>query len=500
MLNGQARMRRTRRCAHTVILLLLLLSALGCRQRTGPRQDVIARVADRRITDRLLKRSYELDPKWGKGLTQREAYRNQLDFLVSQKLFALDAVRRDMDEDTVLSGYLAFIRDKEMIKALYDREVAAKITVSDEELQEAYARLKKRIRYSYVCSRDFARAEAHGKLLEKEPVDSIRLNDPQLEAKGTTGFLTFGQMHPVIESFVFDMRPSEVRGPVWIEDGYMVVKLIEGEIDKFMSEYDLAQNASKIRQTLFDRKAARKGNEYVKRTMAGADVQLNPAVFFRLSELLSRHVSEEKPLDQNLPVFLSDVEIGQVRSDPGYLGDEVIVTYAGGEMTAGEILSHLANMPSGLRPRVKLAKELKDAIGVIVRNRFLAEEARQQGLNRLPAVREEVEIQTDAVLAEYWVAQQRKQVPISDEEVEVFRASEEYAEMGQRYRHEPSYDEMVELLTERKMTLVKLLAADSLQKEFSVSIDSARFQSCIPNPESIISADPIPFVVKELFQ
>ena len=70
-----------------------------------------------------------------------------------------------MADDSILAGYLDFVRQKEMIKALYRREIASKGDVSEDELEEAYIRLKKRVRFAYIHTRDADRAQHYADLL-----------------------------------------------------------------------------------------------------------------------------------------------------------------------------------------------------------------------------------------------------------------------------------------------------------------------------------------------
>jgi len=486
-------------CLKILPVLSVLLLVNGCAQKSKPPEDCVARVGDRVITSRHLKQSFELNPKWGKGLTYREAYGNQLDYLISEKMFALDAHQQGMADDSILAGYLDFVGRKEMIKALYHEEVASKVEVSKDELENAYVRLKKQVRFAYIHTRDADRADHYAELLQRVDPDSIDLAESGEDVKGKTELLGFGEMHPEIEQFIFDMDPGEVHDPVWIDNGYMVIKLIDGEIDRFMSERDFAENRSKLEKVIIERKAAVVANGYIKDIMKDANVQLNPDVFFPVAELFFNHIRENSEGNGSIPVFLSDEEIGMIETDPSLYQNEVIVTFRDGQMTVGEILQQLADMPAGLRPRVKMAGELRDAIGVIVRNRFLARRAEELNLDRLPEVKEAIREQRDTILAEYWLSNQKGLIAITDEEIADFRQSSSFEEAAKRYGVEPSRDQIVDFITEYKMALVKLDATDRLKSTFPVAIDSALFKSSIPNQEQVIERDPIPFVTRELF-
>jgi hypothetical protein len=138
-------------------------------------------------------------------------------------------------------------------------------------------------------------------------------------------------------------------------------------------------------------------------------------------------------------------------------------------------------------------------IGVIVRNQFLAQQARTMNLDKLPKVKREVQIQSDAILAEYWLSRQREHIEITDDDIEHFRMSRAFENLSERSNFIVDHDRMINLLSDFKMAEVKLKAADSLKSKYHVVVDSALFIKNIPNPEDIIEKDPTPFVVRELY-
>lgn len=469
----------------------------ACSDRRPAEPDILAAVGDRRIDWQHLQRGYELNPKWGRGLTRQEAYNHQLEYLVHEKLFALAAREQGLDREPDVAAYLQFIREKEMIKALYLQEVASKIHISEDEYQAAYEKLKKKVQYNYVFTPDSLRAAEYAGRLRNASFDDLLLSDAA-DYKGTTELRSFGEMDPAVEAFIFDMKPGEVHDPVKIDRGYFVIQLIYGRVEKFRSEMDFAEKKSKIRKTIFDRRAAGLANAYIKGLMGDKNLALNPQVFFAMSEAFSRQV-RPKFSDDPLPVYVSNGEIQQTRLSLQDLQNEVLITHKEGFLTVGDFLDKLANMPAGLRPKVAMAGELKDAVGVVVRNQYLVKRAYEKGLHQAPEVRKEIEIQQDEILSRRWLELQQARLTVSEEEIRQFRAKPNFEKVNAAAANRLDDEQVRNLILDYKLAALKVEQAEQLSQKYRVSLDRAMLASKIPDAGALIEENPVKIVTRELF-
>jgi parvulin-like peptidyl-prolyl isomerase len=280
---------------------------INCSNENQVKQKVIATVGDRVIDWKLVKRSFHLNPKWGRGLTNQAAYQNQLDYLIDQKLLAQEAISRGLN-DELLKSRLKFIKEKEMIKELYHREVSSKVEITNQEYQQAYERLKILVQFEFISTPNLNNAHTYLQKLKSQSVDEINLIAPSLEQKGISPMFGFGDMTSEIEDIVFDMELGDLKGPIKIENKYMVIKLIDGIKEKFLSESDFAENKNKIRKVLFDRRARKISDEYIYNILKNDEIFINPETFFPLSEHFSRYVSN-KNSDKPFPIYLDNKEI-----------------------------------------------------------------------------------------------------------------------------------------------------------------------------------------------
>jgi len=478
--------------------LALFIAISSCSSDKQKQPSMIAMVADKNIDWKLLNRSYHLEPKWGRGLTQKNAYLNQLNFLIDQKLYAQAAIEQGLNLDKDNKRYLTFLKEKEMIKELYRREVESQISVTEEEYKTAYRKLKTQIKLDYITTADRVSAQKYLKMIQKTPINEVILKNPAAEEKGTTPYFSFGEMAEEIDNVAFDLELNETAGPLKIKNKYMVIRLVDGSREVLFSEADFAESKSKIRQIIFDRRASRLSNQYIYKLLKDENVKLNPEVFSVLSAHFDAIVSAE--IDENpLPVNLSDNELKQVRTKIQDIRNEVLVTYNQGQMTVEEFISRLFVMPAGLRPMVKMSQNLKLAIGIIVRDKYLAERAYEEGLDRTDKVIYETEWQSDQFLAREWLSNLRAQISLTPDEIHAFKSSETYQEILQRSKKEITSTQIQDLLKDFKFADAKMISADSLRQKYDVFVDSSALLSRLEEPDEIIKQNPIKLTYRENF-
>jgi hypothetical protein len=472
------------------LIIISLISSgqlFNCeRERPTKQGDIIATIGARKIDRKHLQRSFELSPKWGKGLTYKQAYQNQLDFLIDEKLFAQAALNKGLQNDPQISAHIDFIQKKEMIKELYRQQVSSKIQISESEYKAAYLKMKKKVQFNYFFSPSPDHVEMYRKSLDTYSFDEVILLDPENDFKGTSPMFSFGDMQQELEEVVFDLAEGEISIPIEVADGYMVVQLIDGSIDKFASERDYAEMKSKIEKIIFERKVRKAANIYVKELMLDKELTLNPPVFYVLSDQLS-NIIQDKMSETPVPIFVDDQEINTARKSVSEIIDEVLITYRDGEMTVRDFLDELMKMPADLRPNVKMAIQLKNAIGIIIRNEYLAKQAIEMGLSNHPNVIYETTIQTDEILSKLWLRQIYNQQQKLQNESTLFHEL-----LNNKLKSE-------EALSRLHFEELRKYASDSLQKIYPVTLDTTLYYSVMKHPEDTIRFDPVKIVVRELF-
>ena len=498
-------MRFYRHCA--VLAAVLLLAGYGCaghEEEPAPLADTqsdaaVASAGTRSIDWRLLQRSFQLDARWQRGQTREAAYRLQLDYLIDQKLLAQEALANGALQDPALAGYLQAIQEKEMIKELYRREVASRVEISEETYRQAYRYSKKKVQFEYITTPDLERARIYLQQLRRLPLGDIVLKDAGTDEKGVSPMFGFGDVAEELEPLVFEMEAQEVGGPVEVEGNFMVVKVVDGQVEKFMSEIDYATEKSRIKRVLFDRRAGDISNAYIESLLKDENVRINPRAFTPLARKFAEIV-ENKTSAEPFPVYVSDRELHTVQAQLADLGDAVLVSFNAGQLTVKEFLTRLQNMPNGIRPKVNMAPHLRKAIAGVVRNYYLAAEARRQGLDQSPEVLYEVQAQQDEALAIYWSGKIRRRLAVSAEEVAEFKQKEKYAEVNQRLNGTLDDQRVRQIILDVKFARRQIEIADSLRGVYSAAVDSLQLRALVKAPDEMINETPVGFAYREQFQ
>lgn len=460
---------------------LSVLTFAGCGTPETPRKDIVARVGNRRIDVRELSRSYALYPQWKRGDRAAQSYLTQLNALLEEKIYAQEAEYLGIDRDTLLTRYLEFLRQKELIKALYRRHVAANVRISEAEERRMYEWSRKSVDFEYLLTRDSVRSAALAAMFAHGGLAAIPSDS--LIARGKKENARVGSVPPELEEPLFTGRLNEIRGPIRTPHGYFCIRITGGEMEKFLSEDEFARQRERIDKVLRDRKGDSLAAFYVYTVMKDKDLRLSGPEFWGAAQWFGRRVREARVDPMNIQsVYVTSDEIRILETDLSSAGDAVLATHRGGELTVRQFLSALASMPGSLRPRVRTPQQLKDAIGWIVRNQYLVKEAEREGLDADPEFLYEYALQRDETLAEAYYEQRRAASPPPGSGEQVFFG--------------PST-----LARARSARTDSLLRAELplLRGKYRVEVDTARVRAIPSAPDAVLTEDPVRIFVREIF-
>jgi hypothetical protein len=474
-----------------VVLLLLT----GCRQKEGA-ITAVARAGDRLIDMKELTRSYTLQPRWQRGQSELGAHLVQCEELIAQKLYAQEAERLGLGGDSLFQAHLRFLQQKEMIRALYRREVREKVRLDESDVRRLYEWSKRKIDYEYVFCADSARCARYGEELASRPVGAmVFLKDSSVRAGKHEG-TKVGDLPSALERLLFADRAPGVRGPVRMPGGYVVVKVTGVAEEKFLSENEFAQERKKFESLLTDRKADSLSGAYVASMMQEKDLRLNASVFWRVARGFAGRVKESlvDPMTMQRVSVTSD-ELRLLGSDLGAMENEVVATHREGGLTVGALVGALGQMPGSLRPRVRTPENLKAAIGMIVRNQYLVKEAERQGLERDPEVRYEYALQRDEALAMAYYSRRREGVQVSPEEIDAFKRRSRVSEEQVFFKANMTF-----LARDAKADSMMRAELPRLKTQYRITCDTAAVRSMLKTPDAILTEEPVKMFVREVFQ
>jgi hypothetical protein len=477
-----------------VIIVLLAVAVPGCGTKE-PEKDVVVVAGDRKIDFDELNRSYVLQPKWKRGDTRLRSYLTQASELVTQKLYAQEAERLRLEQDSSLQGYLAFVKEKEMIKGLYRQEIRENVKIDEAETRRMYLWLKKKVDFSYVFAHDSSVCASYAGLLTTTDVDRIPAPGDSSVRIGKREQVKVGSVAPELERELFTAELHNVRGPIRVGNGFMAVKITGGSREAFVSDSDFNARREQIEKMIADRKRDSLANRYVARMMREKDLRLNGPVFWAVADYFLLRVREEHIDPKQLQtVYITSDELRLLDGDLRGMGDAVVATHKEGVLTVRQLMVALSDMPGSLRPRVRTPQNLKDAVGGIVRNQYLAKEAARQGLDKDPGVLREYRLQRDEALASAYFIRRRGEVQVTPGEVEAFRKISPISEEQVFFKFS-----MTALARDAKVDSILKAEGPALASRFEVRCDTAKIRSMVTAPDEILKEEPIRMYLREIF-
>jgi hypothetical protein len=486
---------------HVTIRLLLLLLGIGlaisgCNNQS-PNKDVVITVNNRDVYWDDLWHSFHLEPKWSNGLTQMEAFNNQVKYLIDQKCFAIAAENEGFRELPQIAKAEKFALHKNMIKALYNKVVTQKVEVDEETLREAYHLSKRKVKYQYFLTTDQKNAQFYQKAFQQQNFEEILpLNDR--DEKGTTDWMGFGDMDQRVEKVALTLPLNGVSEPIAVGNQWVVLKVIDGQVDKFLSENDFAAQKPKLRKTISARQARSISNRFIYELLKDEDIHIDGEMFKALSDYFAA-VVRDKESSQPFPVYLNDAELNEVKRQAEPMKDQLLVKFGDNTMSVGEFLDYLNLMPTGFRPQVNHRTALKQAIAKTVRDQYLIKLAYRQKLDRDPEVLHQTQMEVDEQLARAWLKSHQDQLTCSDEEIAAFKAHENFSIVNQRFNNRLTDEDIRNILLDKKFMLKKMMLADSLRQIYRIHQNKALLAKNIEKPDEIIKHKPVGLAYREKF-
>lgn len=377
-------------------LLVLALAAFGvARTQTetnapfaisDPRNvtALVARVGEISITAQQFLLSYEFGP----GFVKREndSRKRHLDFMIDEKLLALDAYVRHWDTLDLARRSLAEIEGDLATEELYKDDVLSKAKVTDTEVERGVAQQRKHFVLRWLFSKSFPesqqavdlinRGTPFDSLYNRQLTDSIKPEERSLESNR----FVLGQKNPVIAQIADTLKPGRVSSPVKGPDGWYVFKLLDGWTDVLPTESDVMKMRVDVQRALLQQRADSLSDRYVLRLMESERPELVKETFQVLTAFIARKVLTRQ--EQSAWGVPDSINVDRVE---GRRRDK-LVSLKSGSLSMGEFLlwyggrETLIRLPKTSLPAFTYA--LEQVVWRMVRDRLLVDRAMRRGLQK----------------------------------------------------------------------------------------------------------------------
>lgn len=315
-------------------------------------------------------------------------------------------------------------RKQVVLSFLKDREVYAKINVTDEELRKAFYRVNESISARHL----FARTEEEANLLYnliQQGVDwdylaALVFTDSTLKNNGgNLGYFTWGDMDPAFEEVAYSMKVGEISQPVKTAYGYSIIKLEDRKPNPLLTEWQFANNKQRIERMLKISKKKPAERSYLNQIFDLNKIQFNDNSLNNILEnlkLLSNQNSTQ--IEKNKKPSSSDL---------------ICAEYEGNKYSQIEIEKRIEEIPYYHKIKINSAENLKTVIkGLLLQDKLLSI-AKEKGYDKDSEVLNMYDKLVKNVFLEFKFKELRDNYPVSDsaaskyyyENIHIFQTEEE---------------------------------------------------------------------------
>ncbi len=450
-------------------------------------KNILVRVADREITvDEFIRRAeYTIRPRYARGNTNIDK-KIIFNSLVAEKMLALEAGDGNKLANSVhFQRYIRGRKEQAMREWLYYREGVKKVKLDTSEIKRVYAVAGRVYRVQYLSFFNKANADSISRVLKDKNISIEQLiKETDSKAKAPEREVKFDspevdQIHKALYSD--KLSKGDLIGPLKIDAHYYMILQVKGWINRAaLSDRDIRQRVRDVKAKLTQIKATEIYARFASELMRGKRLDFNPHTYKKMVDFLKPiYFTNEKERKNK---FLDNVfdRKREIADSSDYenkyqkLKKLPFFEYDGKVWTVEEFMIELEKHPLVFRRRDFSAKEfpqqLRLSVADLLRDRELTKVAYDRGYDRVPSVRQYVQMWRDALIAQYQTENILKQHGVQNpDSVNVVKAVKNYLDPYVAALRE-KYKDQIE---------VNISAYDSLKL---TRIDMFAWQTNVPFP------------------
>jgi len=374
-------------------VLFLVFIILACTESQHDENNVIATIGDRNITQDEFRMFYELDPNFGIDSSGINALRDEVIFYLNQIKAYRKAQSDNLTSDPIFKRAVNWEKRQAMLRQLFREKILDRISVSEKELTDFFKRGKTRVHVRHLFVKDAEQISQIQMRLDKgesfEKIAADIYSDSLLAANGgDLGWIELSELDENFAQNIENLNVRQVSKAFRTKWGYHIAEVLDRKDQLLLNESEFESKKSSIRKKLVQIKSQELSRRFVSSYMADINPQPVKRTFLFLWQAIVPPVEKES---SNLPIrqMLSNTLITDAKEK--LAPDLTLISFKGGEVSLGEFLDAMEEIPASQRPRFKSQQELSRQIAIWIRDEMLFKEARGSSLDDHPKVKEEVQ-------------------------------------------------------------------------------------------------------------
>lgn len=457
---------------------------------------VVARVGNLDITAEEFLLSYEFGPAFVKK--RNNARERHLNFMIYEKLMAMDGYGRGFAEDYQVTATLKEFEGDLATEELYRDDVLSQVSVTPKEMEEALARERIHLELKWLFaphketlkyySDQLAKGASFDALFKAQLSDSVFASDRSLEI---TKFRLENQ-NPEMARAVDKLAVGDVSQPVETPDGFYLVQITNMWMNPVMTETERAKQKYGLERALVQRKADALSDQYVDQMLRERNPVIVRRSFNALRAIIGKSIlPPEKYKEWNLTKSLMS-EAGPLDSlNLENYRDETLVRLADQNFLFEDFWTWYQARRAYIRFNTTSAQALSGSLQQMVwrsvRDKLLTTRACERGLQNRPIVRKQKQWWQEKIVYARAKEDILKSIKITEEQARSYYASRSRQYRDRHGKTRP-YDQVKEQVHQDclafELTKNLLRHLNALKSKYPVTINHAALDALPTNTEA----------------
>lgn len=450
---------------------------------------VIARVGNLDITAEEFLLSYEFGPAFVKK--HGKPVERYLDFMINEKLLALDGSALGFAKDQEVATMLTEIEGDLATEELYRDDILSQVSIDNQEIEQAIKkeRVHLELKWLFAPNRDELKTYL-ARLAQGVPFDTLfhhQLNDSVLignRSLETTQF-RLEDSNPEMARVVDTLSYGKVSPPIAAPDGFYLVKVTNKWTNAIMTQTEHAELKQAVQRVLRQRQADVLSDRYLNDLMRNQNPVIDRQTFNILRALVGKAVlSPEKYHDWKLS--------GKLMSEAGPLDSLAMERYRNQTLVRLQndnlLLGDFWTWYQARRVYIRFDSDspqrffasLKQMVWRSVRDKLLIDRARQRGLQERPTVRKQKQWWEEKLVYARMKQEMLNAIRLTEEQAKLF-----YQQNLRQYRDQTGktlpYEKVTDMVRQdcyaEELARNLFRAINVLKNEYPVQVNRAALEA-----------------------
>jgi hypothetical protein len=369
----------------------------GCKKTAAPGPDVVAKIGDHRITVAQMQESMLFEPKYAIRTPLRTARESQVKYLIGRDYDYRAAESVGLANDSTVRARMNYIERQEVLKAFIHTRFLDSVRISPDEVMEGLRRFSQYLRVMNIFRKDRSEIMKIYRQLQAHPESVPGI----FSTFGVDlGWITFGMIDPRLEKVAYSLKPGSYSDILSTEGGYHIIFTENAIVNNDYQQLTMQMRMDHVKEALRKRAAHAAILQFLKERAGTRKIQVNNKVVAKVAGVIDENTEDLSRNSAALQPPISGDELDIIDLDLISLSTAPIARFGEKELSVGQFLQRLKEMPPYQRPYIKGPQGLVQVLLDLMRNDMLTDAAFEQGFAARGEVQKEIQVNQRELLAQ----------------------------------------------------------------------------------------------------